>query len=140
MAEDKNNNQNSDNYVGKGFSFPLAMNVQGNITLSSESQNIEESIRIILGTRLGERVYRPDFGSRLSELVFAPMNTQTLLMVRLYVREALERWEPRISIDGVYTEPDPTQGRLDINIQYHTKENYDLRSIVFPFYLLPPNQ
>ena len=140
MAEDKNNNQNSDNYVGKGFSFPLAMNVQGNITLSSESQNIEESIRIILGTRLGERVYRPDFGSRLSELVFAPMNTQTLLMVRLYVREALERWEPRISIDGVYTEPDPTQGRLDITIQYHTKENYDLRSIVFPFYLLPPNQ
>ena len=140
MAEDNNNNQNSDNYVGKGFSFPLAMNVQGNITLSSESQNIEESIRIILGTRLGERVYRPDFGSRLSELVFAPMNTQTLLMVRLYVREALERWEPRISIDGVYTEPDPTQGRLDINIQYHTKENYDLRSIVFPFYLLPPNQ
>ena len=140
MAEDKNNNQNSDNYVGKGFSFPLAMNVQGNITLSSESQNIEESIRIILGTRLGERVYRPDFGSRLSELVFAPMNTQTPLMVRLYVREALERWEPRISIDGVYTEPDPTQGRLDINIQYHTKENYDLRSIVFPFYLLPPNQ
>ncbi len=140
MAEDNDNNQNSDNYVGKGFSFPLAMNVQGNITLSSEGQNIEESIRIILGTRLGERVYRPDFGSRLSELVFAPMNTQTLLMVRLYVREALERWEPRISIDGVYTEPDPTQGRLDITIQYHTKENYDLRSIVFPFYLLPPNQ
>lgn len=140
MTEDNDNNQNLDKYVGKGFSFPLAMNVQGNITLSSHDKNVEESIRIILGTRLGERVYRPDFGSRLSELVFAPMNTQTLLMVRLYVREALERWEPRISIDGVYTEPDPNKGRLDITIQYHTKENYDLRSIVYPFYLLPPDQ
>ncbi|MGB5969037.1 MAG: GPW/gp25 family protein [Spirulinaceae cyanobacterium] len=140
MAENDENQQNSDNFVGKGFSFPLSMNVQGNLTLSGQNQNIEESIRIILGTRFGERVYRPDFGSRLSELVFAPMNTQTLLMVRLYVREALERWEPRITIDGVYTEPDPTEGRLDITIQYHTKENYDLRSIVFPFYLLPPGQ
>ncbi|MGB3694361.1 MAG: GPW/gp25 family protein [Spirulinaceae cyanobacterium] len=140
MAENDENQQNSDNFVGKGFSFPLSMNVQGNLTLSGQNQNIEESIRIILGTRFGERVYRPDFGSRLSELVFAPMNTQTLLMVRLYVREALERWEPRITIDGVYTEPDPTEGRLDITIRYHTKENYDLRSIVFPFYLLPPGQ
>ncbi len=139
MVDSNENQQNSDNFVGKGFSFPLAMNVQGNLTLSGYNQNIEESIRIILGTRLGERVYRPDFGSRLSELVFAPMNTQTLLMVRLYVREALERWEPRITIDGVYTEPDPTEGRLDITIQYHIKENYDLRNIVFPFYLLPPS-
>ena len=86
----------SQNYIGSGFAFPLDLSVQGGIQLSSEIQNLEESILIILQTDLGERVYRPDFGSRLSELVFEPLNTQTLLRIRLYVEEALKMWEPRI--------------------------------------------
>jgi hypothetical protein len=127
-------------YLGTGWASPLRVNVQGSIPLSSEERNIEESIWIILRTDLGERVYRPNFGSRLSELVFAPMNTQTLLLIRLYVQEALEMWEPRIEIDEVRTDPDPVRGRVDIIIQYHSKENYDSRSLVYPFYVLPAGQ
>lgn len=143
-----NNNQPA-NPIGKGISFPLKVNVQASLQLSAESRNIEESIRLILGTKLGERVYRPDFGSRLDELVFAPMNTETLLLIRLYVTEALERWEPRIILDRVYVEvassvlantPDPEQGRLNIIIQYHPKGSHDSRSIVYPFYLRLPGE
>ncbi|MBK4728862.1 GPW/gp25 family protein [Oxynema sp. CENA135] len=128
----------SEDYLGTGWSFPLKVNLQGSIQLSSSSTNIEESIRIILGTRLGERVYRPNFGSRLSELVFAPMNTQTLLLIRLYVEEAIQMWEPRVVLEGVFTEPDPIRGRVDITIKYHPKDSYDSRSIIYGFYLLPP--
>ncbi|MEB3828869.1 GPW/gp25 family protein [Phormidium sp. CCY1219] len=136
MPEDYNTRQYRD-YLGTGWAFPLRVNVQGNLQLSSDVRNVEESIRIILNTKLGERVYRPDFGSRLSELTFAPMNTQTLLMIRVYVEEALELWEPRIILDAVYTEPDPIKGRVNIIIEYHLKENYDSRSMVYPFYLMP---
>jgi phage baseplate assembly protein W len=101
-------------YLGTGWTSPLRVNVQGSIQLSSGERNIEESIWLILRTDLGERVYRPDFGSRLSELTFAPMNTQTLLMMRLYVQEALEMWEPRIVLDSVRADPDPVRGRVDI--------------------------
>ncbi|MGK7929649.1 MAG: GPW/gp25 family protein [Spirulina sp.] len=124
-------------YLGTSLSFPLRRNVQGSLQLSSNDRNVEESIRIILSTRHGERVYRPQFGCRLSELLFAPMNTQTLLLTRLYVEEALTIWEPRIEIDNIYTEPDPLKGRIDITIQYHTKEEHTKGSIVYPFYLLP---
>jgi uncharacterized protein len=123
--------------VGDGWAFPLTVNVQGTVQLSSMFQNLEESMRIILQTRLGERVYRPDFGSRLDELIFAPMNTQTLLLARIYTQEALERWEPRIVIDGIHAEPDPVSGRLDIVINYHPKETHEQRSLVYPFYLTP---
>lgn len=126
-------------YLGRGWVFPLQVNLQGSVQLNTDVPNVEDCIRLILGTRLGERVYRPDFGSRLSELVFAPMNTQTLLLIRLYVEEALEMWEPRIVVDGIYTEPDPTKGRVDIMIQYHPKDSYDSQSMVYPFYLLPPS-
>ncbi|MEC4806330.1 MAG: GPW/gp25 family protein [Jaaginema sp. PMC 1079.18] len=133
-------------HIGKGVAFPLQINVQANLRLSADITNIEESIRIILGTKLGERVYRPDFGSRLDELVFAPMNTETLLLIRLYVEEALVRWEPRILLDRVAVEvaalanpiSGPEQGRLNINIQYHPKDSHDYRSLVYPFYLQSP--
>ena len=82
-------------------------------------------------------MYRPEFGSRLSELTFAPLNTQTLLLIRLYVQEALEMWEPRIEIDEVSTDPDPVRGRVDIIIEYHPKDSHDNRSLVYPFFLVP---
>lgn len=127
-------NQQRD-YLGTGWAFPLRLTVQGTIQLSSAERSIEESIRIILGTSLGERVYRPDFGSRLSELTFAPMNTHTLLLMRLHVQEAIESWEPRIELEGVSTEPDPIRGRVDILVEYRPKDSHDSRSLVYPFYL-----
>jgi hypothetical protein len=130
-------NQQRD-YIGAGFAFPLRVNVQGSVQLTSAEPNIEESIWIILGTSLGERVYRPNFGSRLSELVFEPMNIQTLLLIRLYVEEALEMWEPRIVLKEVRTDPDPVRGRIDIEIIYQPKGRPDARSLVYPFYLSQP--
>jgi uncharacterized protein len=130
-------NQSSPSPIGQGIAFPLQMNVQGQLQISSQIQNLEESIRIILQTDLGERVYRPEFGSRLSELLFAPMNTQTLLLLRVYTQEALEKWEPRIVIDAIRTEPDPMRGRVEIILEYHPKDSPDQRSLVYPFYLSP---
>lgn len=126
--------------IGRGIGFPLKTNMQGSLQLSAEDQNLEESIHLILRTAIGERVYRPDFGSRLSELVFAPLNTQTLLLLRLYVEEALEAWEPRIDLDEILTDPDPLRGRVDITITYHPKGSHDSRSLVYPFYLMPANE
>jgi phage baseplate assembly protein W len=134
MPDDVINSQASD-YTGAGFAFPLCVNVQGSIQLSSGTPNLEESILIILQTDLGERVYRPNFGSRLSELVFEPLNTQTLLLIRLYVEEALQTWEPRIILREVRVDPYP-RGRVDIEIVYQPKNSYDIRSLVYPFYLL----
>ncbi len=126
-------------YLGQGWAFPLRVSVQGNLQISPKIKSIEESIQIILRTQLGERVYRPDFGCRLGELVFAPMNTQTLLLARMYVQEALEKWEPRIIVDAVRAEPDPVRSRLDITVEYHPTDSHESRSFVYPFYLLPDN-
>jgi uncharacterized protein len=128
------------NYIGAGFAFPVQLNVQGSVQLSTDIPNLEESIKIILGTKLGERVYRPNFGCRLAELVFEPMNTQTMVLIRLCVEEALEMWEPRIILKDIVTSPDPTTGRVDIDIIYMPKGSHDRRSMVFPFYLLPTEE
>ena len=122
-------------YIGAGLAFPLRVNIQGGIQLSAAEPNIEESIIIILRTNLNERVYRPDFGSLLSGLVFEPLSTQTLLLIRRYIEEALEIWEPRILLREVRADPDPIRGKVDIVIEYQPKNSQDIRSLVYPFYL-----
>lgn len=123
-------------YLGTGWAFPLSLNLQGGIQLSSEDQKVKESIWIILRTGVGERVYRPTFGSRLSELAFATLNSDTLIRIRIYVLEALEVWEPRIIVQEVITDPDPVRGRVDVIINYRLKNSPDINSFVYPFYLL----
>jgi phage baseplate assembly protein W len=122
-------------FVGQGVSFPLQVTRQGSLALSAEDLNIRESMVIILMTDLGERVYRPNFGCRLSELAFAPMNRETLTLMRIWVQEALEQWEPRIIVRQVLTLPRQEEGRVDLMIQYEIRATHDRRSMVFPFYL-----
>lgn len=66
-----------------------------------EQEKIKESCRIILGTALGERAMRPDFGCVVNELVFEPGDASLCGKVEFYVRHTLEQWEPRISVDQV---------------------------------------
>jgi phage baseplate assembly protein W len=125
-------------FLGQGLSFPLGINSQGGLSLSNEDKSIIESIWIILLTDVGERLYRPDFGCRLSELSFAPINSETLMLMRIFVQEALEQWEPRIIVEQVLARPDADAGRVDLVIQYRVHDRYDRRSLVYPFYLQSP--
>ncbi|MBT9314528.1 GPW/gp25 family protein [Leptothoe spongobia] len=123
--------------LGEGWGFPVRVTVQGGFQQSQDYRNLDESIVIILGTRLGERVYRPDFGSRLHELVFAPLNDDTLLLAQIYAREALQQWEPRITIESVTATPLPDAASLSITVHYRVRTTHHRRSLVYPFYLTP---
>jgi phage baseplate assembly protein W len=124
--------------VGRGWAFPLKTDSQGGISLTSERNEIQQSIIIILSTELGQRVMRPTFGSRLHELVFAPNNNHTAALARRYVEEALGMWEPRINNLSIDVKPDPNEtSRLLIEINYQVKSTKDRRSLVYPFYLIP---
>lgn len=124
-------------FLGQGLAFPLQINPRGEIALVAGVTDIEQSIRIILGTSPGERVMRPEFGCRIHELIFAPQNAATEGLVAHYVEEALERWEPRIDIRSVEATADPNHdGALLIEVHYQVKDTYDERSIIYPFYLM----
>jgi phage baseplate assembly protein W len=99
---------------------------------------IEQAVRIILGTSPGQRVMRPEFGCRLQELVFAPNNSRTAGLAERYVREALGRWEPRIRVTAVSVSTDNQhEGQLSIGVEYLIKATHSSRSLVYPFYLIP---
>ena len=61
----------SDEFIGRGWAFPLRTDATGGIALVSREREIEEAIRLILGTSPGERPMRPEFGCRIHDFVFA---------------------------------------------------------------------
>ncbi|MCA9934700.1 MAG: GPW/gp25 family protein [Ardenticatenaceae bacterium] len=124
--------------VGRGWSFPPKVDSQGGLALTSERNEIDQAIRIILMTVPGQRVMRPTFGCRIHELVFAPNNAATAAQAMRYVEDALGMWEPRITVTQVDAYPDPNQrNRLLISVKYRVKATSDNRSLVYPFYLIP---
>ena len=123
-------------FIGQGLAFPLQVNPRGELALASGERDIEQAITIVLSTMPGERVMRPEFGCRVHELVFAPHNAATEGLAALYVKQALDRWEPRIDVMMVEIETDPLHdGALLINVKYRVRDTHNERSIVYPFYL-----
>jgi uncharacterized protein len=124
--------------IGSGWTFPPRVNDRKGIALVSGEAKIEQAIQIILGTRIGQRVMRPTFGSRLHELAFAPATAETLGLAERHVAEALRFWEPRIDLIEVQASLDPERHEvLLIIVQYRIKQSYDVRSLVYPFYRIP---
>jgi phage baseplate assembly protein W len=125
--------------VGRGWGFEVGVDATGGIRLSSDQTEIEEAIAIIIGTSPGERRMRPAFGCRIHELVFASNNAETLGLARRFVLEALGMWEPRIEVESINVSADAAEaerGRLIIELTYSIRGTKDLRSLVYPFYLI----
>jgi phage baseplate assembly protein W len=134
--------------LGVGWNFPVRVDRRldtefaapyrgsGGIALSRHEEDIEQAIRIIIGTAKGERRMRPTFGCDIHTLVYSPLNETTFSLMRHYVTEALEMWEPRIEVREILISPDPTDGRADIYVTYEIRAVKDLRTLVYPFYAL----
>jgi phage baseplate assembly protein W len=129
-------NDPSKAYLGSGLAFPFQIDPRGAVLLAHGEEDIRQSIYIVLGTRPGERIMRPTFGCRVHELVFEPQDATTASRVETYVKEALDFWEPRITVLSVVSNVDPeNDGTILVQIQYEVKSTHDVRSIVYPFYL-----
>jgi len=124
-------------FIGRGISFPMRVDQSGSIATSAGYEDIDSSIRMILTTAPGERLMRPQFGCRIWELLFEPINANTLGLMGVAVREALGQWEPRVDLDDVRLRPGDGDGQVMIEIDYTVRSTNDRRNLVYPFYVIP---
>ena len=124
-------------FIGQGWSFPPEFDKSvGEVKLIGEEGDIEQSLYLILTTRLGERVMRPDFGSSLQDQVFDSFDLTTGTLLETQIRLALQTYEARVSVEKVQvTQEDPYEGRILIEISYRVLSSNAQRNLVFPFYL-----
>ena len=123
-------------FTGRGWRFPILPDAGGRLGYVEGNENVEQSLRILLLTALGERVMRPTFGCKAPRLVFAPGSTQFLHLLETSVREAVRDWEPRIELDRVRAETDPSdETRAIVSLAYRIRSSNTRGNLVFPFYL-----
>jgi uncharacterized protein len=128
-------------FIGNGLNFPLRVDARGELMLVTGVNDIEQSIRIILGTHPGERVMRPTFGCNAYELIYEPINPATISLLQEYVDEALRLWEPRIDVQSINVIANEGQdGSLMAEIEYIVKANHDIRNLVYPFFIEPEQE
>jgi uncharacterized protein len=127
-------------FLGVGWAFPPAASTSGDMATAAYETDVQQSVRIILGTAPGERVMRPDFGAGLKALMFEPMNTTTAALAQYNVQKALIQWEPRIDQITVTVTPQPANGSLLIDIRYRVRLTNVFYNLVYPFYLTEGDQ
>jgi hypothetical protein len=100
-----------------GWPLLAVPDADGRLDWPTLEASVRQSIRVILSTRPGEQLMRPEFGAGIDRLLHEPNKLATRRQLRDWVNAALERWERRILLDrvDVLEVPDrPTELRVEI--------------------------
>ena len=100
----------------------LNLSPTGGMAMVDGDDSVRQAIFLLLSTSPGERVMRPAYGCDLRKLLFSPNDDTTAGLAIHYVRQALDRWEPRIEVlrlDAGRNEADPSC--LTIELEYRVR-------------------
>ena len=103
--------------LGQGLSFPPLVGPDGRLAWSAGEDNVRESLRLILLTERGERLMREEFGCGLRRYLAEPNTVTTHQQISDSISQSIQRWEPRVVVEGVSVEPDadePSQVNVTI--------------------------
>jgi uncharacterized protein len=111
----------------------LQVSPQGRIETVEGDASVRQAIQLLLSTSPGERVMRPGYGCHLRRLVFSPNDDTTAGLAIHYVRQALERWEPRVDVLALDATRDPeSPERLDISLHYRVRATNRTGLLAYP--------
>nr|WP_068890804.1 GPW/gp25 family protein [Pedobacter panaciterrae] len=128
-------------FLGRGWSFPPTFSKQTNqVLMTSDEDDINKSLEILLSTTIGERFLQPLYGCNLENYVFEAMSTSTETSIKITVKNAILMFEPRIKLLVVNLLDDfITEGRIDILVDYEVINTNTRFNLVYPFYLTEAN-
>lgn len=123
-------------FLGTGWKFPIEFSKAGasNIMLSDED-DIQNSLQVLLTTRVGERIMQPAYGCNMDVLLFEAINESLITYIKDLVFTAIYYFEPRISPDNVSLESTAEEGKILVNVSYTIRSTNSRQNLVFPFYL-----
>ncbi len=110
----------------------LGYTAEGAVEMVEYNASVRQAILLLLSTRPGERIMRPNYGCDLYRLLFAPNDETTAGLAIHYVRKALLKWEPRIDIVRLDAGRDTeTPDCLTIRLEYRIRANLQVELMTF---------
>jgi phage baseplate assembly protein W len=102
----------------------------GRVEMVEGDDSVRQAIFLLLSTTPGERVMRPEYGCELRRVLFSPNDDSTAGLAIHYVRQAIDRWEPRVAIvrlDAVANRDRAEQ--LDIALEYRVRSTLHVEEL-----------
>lgn len=114
----------------------FSLSPRGGIAMVDDHDSVRQAILLLLSTTPGERIMRPEYGCQLHRLVFSPNDETTAGLAIHYVRQALDRWEPRIEVLRLDAGRNPDQSeQLTISLEYRVRAIQQLDTVTLAFNL-----
>jgi phage baseplate assembly protein W len=102
--------------------FPFHMDGRGRTAETNQETHIRDLIEQVLFTSPGERVNRPEFGTGLLQLVFAPAGDEMATATQFLVQGALQQWlGDLIEVETVDVEA--LESKLRVTVRYLVRRN-----------------
>jgi Bacteriophage baseplate protein W len=110
--------------------FPFHFDRLGRTATTGYDEHVRDMIEQLLFTNPGERVNRPDFGSGLLQLVFAPNSPELAAALQFTVQASLQRWLGDV-IDLQALEVVSEDATLRVTVQYVVRRSGETRVETF---------
>ena len=125
-------------FLGIGWKFPPTFDKRiKSVEMVSEEEDIRQSLYILLSTKQGERIMRPDYGSDVQSMIFEPIDGNTTTYLKESIRRAILYFEPRITLEQITVRQDDEEdGLLHVNLEYTIRKTNTRTNMVYPYYIL----
>lgn len=110
--------------------FPFRFDNRGQTAATDDNDHIRDMIEQFLFTNHGERVNRPDFGSGLLQLVFAPNSPELASALQFTIQAGLQRWLGDV-IEVQQLEVICDDASLYVNLKYKVRRSEEIVATTF---------
>jgi uncharacterized protein len=116
--------------MSMNIDFPFGFDSQGRTAATDRNDHIRDMVEQVLFTNPGERVNRPDFGSGLLQMVFAPNSTELASALQFTTQAALQRYLGDL-IDLQQVRVTADDATLNVVVSYIVRETQEGRTETF---------
>ena len=93
------------------------------VSLSYDEQSVIRSVRGLLLTKPYERLWQPNLGSIIDNLLFEPISSLTANLIQDEVVRTINNWEPRATIASVDVVATPDQNSYSVSLFFYVGNN-----------------
>jgi phage baseplate assembly protein W len=129
-------------FLGTGWSFPPVFSKSNSgVLMASDEEDIHQSLQILLGTAAGERFLNPEYGLDMHEMLFEPMGTTAITLLKDRIKHAILVYEPRINPLSLELDTSAElEGKIALILEYVVRATNSRFNLVYPFYSTDSNE
>ena len=116
--------EDQDTRVSVGIDFPFGRVGNGDgyfKTTKTTVDAIKNNIKLLLQTNQGERMFQPNLGMNLKNLLFEPMPEDLTIQIENNIVDVFERWLPFVELRNINVERRNEANQTKINIEFNIR-------------------